>query len=166
MKIVHWVLDSPERLKQSAVALMVVVVVLFVGLTVSRIPERSSAPLPAPTAEPAPTDTRLLPERATPYSASPLPSYGPSDQVALAAVEAFLRNDAPEFARLAQQDATEIANDAPARPAGARITGEVRTLLGGPTRQQVEVPTSEGALRLDMVVVDGRWKVLDLAYAP
>lgn len=164
MIIVRWVLDSPSRLKQSAAALAVVVVVLFVGLTIGRLPERSAGPLPAPTAEPAPTGTRLLPDTPAPDSASPLPDYGPSDQAALAAVEAFLRNDSAGFARLAQQEATETVNEAPARPAGARITGEVTTVHGGPTRQTVDVPTSDGVLRLDMVVVDGDWKVLDLAY--
>jgi hypothetical protein len=165
MKAVRWVLDSPERLKYCASALAVTVVLLAITLTINRLPEATSGPLPTASAEPAPTDTRFLPDTPAPDSGSPLPDYGPSDQVALEAVAAFLRNDSPGFARLAQQEATETVNEAPARPAGARITGDVVLVLGGPTRQTVDVPTTDGPLRLDMVVVDGSWKVLDIEYA-
>jgi len=163
--IVRWLLDSPERLRYSAAALAVTAIILGVGLTMARLPEPASAPLPTQTADPAPETTDLLPDTPAPDSGSPLPDYGPSDQVALEAVAAFLRNDAPGFARLAQQEATEAVNEAPARPAGARITGDVTTVHDGPTRQSVSVPTTDGALLLDMVVVDGSWKVLDIEYA-
>jgi hypothetical protein len=162
--IKEWLLDSPERLKLVAVGLAVASVVLLVTMALSRsggVPQ----PQPLPSETPETVSTALLPPSPAVEEASPTPEYGSSAPIALEAVQAFLTGDRPKFARLGQQEAVETVNEAAVPPPGQRITGNPKTLLGGPTRQQISVPTTDGDLVLDMVIVDGAWKVMSIEYA-
>ncbi len=165
MNGIQWTFYSMQRLKNVAVGVAVLVVILFVSLTWSRL---ASPPEPTPdvavTTLPDTTETGLLPPSPAPDEASPTQTYGPSAPIALEAVQAFIQNDRAGFARLAQQQVVEDVSQAPAPPPGQQIVGNVRVLLPGPTRQQVEVPTTDGPLILDMVIVDGAWKVMNMEY--
>lgn len=170
--IKNWIFANPTRLRQSLIALATVLLFAFIGLGVLRatnVPPHSPTPTVStpdytlPDMEPDVTSTDLVPPSPTWDEPSPTADYGSSAPVALEAVSAFLRNDAIGFAKYAQPEAVEGANEAPARPAGQKITGST-ILLDGPTRQQVQVRTSEGPLILDMAVVDGKWRVLDMVY--
>jgi len=165
----EWIFDSPERMKLVAIGLAVLSVVLMVALTLNRVAGsgggRDMAPAPVVSDEPYTGPTDLVPPSPAPEGASPTPDYGSSAGIALEAVNAFLLNDSTRFAELAQPEAVEGINEAPARPAGQEVTGRVKTLLPGPTRQQVLVPTTDGDLVLDMVVIDGAWKVMSIEYA-
>jgi hypothetical protein len=149
--------------------LAVMVIVLAVLLTWSRV-ATTVQPVPPvattegfpDTASPEPTSSDLLPASPAPDEASPTQDYGSAAPIALEAVQAFLSGDRAGFARLAQPEAVEGVNDAPV-PKGS-ISGEAETVLGGPTRQQIKVPTTDGSILLDMVVVNGAWKVMDLRY--
>jgi hypothetical protein len=155
-----WLFDSPQRLKMMAAGAGALIIIMFMALTISRVRN-------LPTMQPTPTaqSTGLLPPSPASALGSPPPGYGPSAPIAMEAVSAFLLGDRAGFARLGQQEAVESVNDAPKPPPGQRITGVVKVLLDGPTRQKVSVPTTDGDLVLDMIVVDGAWKVLNIEYA-
>jgi hypothetical protein len=161
--MIAWLFDSPQRLKIVAAGTAALIVIMFMAFTFSRMQGLAMAPSPTPSAES--TSVSLLPPSPAPEEGSPLPQYGPSAPIALEAVSAFLLGDHAKFARLGQPDAVESVNDAPKPPPGQRITGSAEVLLGGPTRQKVSVPTTDGDLVLDMVVIDGAWKVMSMEYA-
>jgi hypothetical protein len=163
----EWIFDSPERMKLVAIGLAVLSIVLMVALTLNRATGgggQDMAPAPVVSDEPYTGPTDLVPPSPAQEETSPTPDYGSSAGIALEAVNAFLLNDSARFAELAQPEAVEGINEAPARPAGQEVTGSVKTLLPGPTRQQVAVPTTDGNLVLDMVVIDGAWKVMSIEY--
>lgn len=166
MSIVNWIFDSPARLRKVAVGTAIIICVLMVTLTIGRMPSPpvASGPLPASSATPEPTSSELLPVDPGTAEGSPLPEYGSSAPIALEAVNAFLLADHAGFARLAQQEAVEAINEAPDPKPGQQIIGVPTTVAGGPTRQTIDVRTTDGVLRLDMIIVDGAWKVLDMRY--
>jgi hypothetical protein len=161
--MINWLFDNPQRLKIVAAGTGALIVIMFIAFTLTRIQHLPSAN-PTPSASAESTADGLLPPSPAPEEGSPLPEYGPSAPIALEAVQAFLQGDHAKFARLGQPEAVESVNDAPQPPPGQEITGDVKTLLGGPTRQKVSVPTTDGDLVLDMVVVDGAWKVMSIEY--
>lgn len=165
--MINWIFYSTRRLKITTAWFVAVVVILFATLTASRL---SSTPALAPSEGSTPglrsetTETGLLPPSPAPNEASPTQNYGPSAPIALEAVQAFLQGDRAGFARLAQPDVVEDVDGAPSPPPGQEIIGNVRVLLPGPTRQQVEVPTTDGPLILDMIIIDEAWKVMNMEY--
>jgi hypothetical protein len=165
--IKEWIFDSQRRMRWTVVGLAVGGLVLFMAVSLVRLAGLADVPQadPTTTAAPEPVSSALLPPSPAPQEASPTQTYGPSAPVALEAVSAFLLGDRRAFAALAQQQAVEAVNDAPVPPPGQEVTGSPTLVLPGPTRQQVSVPTTDGPILLDMVVVDGAWKVLDLRYA-
>lgn len=165
--MINWMFDNPRRLNLVTLAMALAIAtlgVVFISGRINRIPQQSFDAPPTATATPESTATGLLPPSPAASAGSPTPDYGSSAPVALEAVQAFLLADHSGFARLAQPEAVESVNEAPAPPAGQQITGNVKTLLGGPTRQQVQVLTTDGPLILDMIVVDGAWKVQEIRY--
>lgn len=167
--MITWLFDSPQRLRVAAVGLGVLVLIMLVTMTTLRLMTIPASPQPGPTslATPTPesTSTDLLPPEPAPYGASPTQDYGSSATIALEAVSAFLQGDRVRFAALGQQEVVEAVNDAPVPPPGQEITGSPETVLDGPTRQKVQVPTTDGPIDLDMIVVDGAWKVMDMRYS-
>lgn len=163
--MIEWLFDSPQRLKAVAAGLAITCLVLFISLVLTRAGSAPQPVAPVSTQAPEPVSTALLPPSPALEEASPTPQYGSSAPIAMEAVQAFLTGDRPKFARLGQQEAVESVNEAQIPPPGQRITGQVKTLLDGPTRQKVAVPTTDGDLVLDMVVVDGAWKVMSIEYA-
>lgn len=162
--MITWMFQSPQRLKRVMLLTLLAIPTLLVLLTITRLQG-----LPDPAAQPSidatteSTATGLLPPSPAPLDGPTTPEYGPSTPIALEAAQAFLQGDRARFAELAQPDAVESVNEAPTP--GGRITGQARISLGGPTQQEVKVPTSEGELTLTMIVVDGAWKVAGMEYA-
>lgn len=163
--MINYVFDNPRRLKVIAAGLATTLVMLFVVLTLNRMPDRTQSTSVGPIIQGERTQTGLLPPSPAPDRASPTPNYGPSAPIALEAVQAFLQNDRTGLARLAQPEVMEGVDEAPKRPADVAITGTVKVIQPGPTRQRVQVPTTDGPMLLDMVVIDGAWKVMDMRYA-
>ena len=155
----NWLFKSKQHLEMvlmAAVALTITLFLLFMVNALSKVPD---APVGS-TAAPEPASTGLLapsPEQEAPPATT---DYGSSIPVALEAVSAFLTGDRPKFASLAQPDAVELVNEAPV-PHGS-ITASASTVLPGPTQQKINVPTTDGDLLLDMIIVDGSWKVLNI----
>jgi len=164
--VIKYIFDSPQRLRMISAGLAVAVLVLAIALTWTRLATLPTPPAATPTefATPDSTATDLLPASPAPEGASPTPYYGDSTTAALEAVQAFLLGDRAGFAEMAQQEAVESVNEAPVPPPGQEIIGVPEITLDGPTRQQVRVNTTDGNLLLDMVIVDGQWKVMDLRY--
>lgn len=165
--MIAWLFDSKQRLQWVAVGLAVLSLVLFIALTTARL-ARLDLSVPAPTASeasaptPDSTATGLLPPSPAADEPSPFQDYGSAAPIALEAVQCFLLGDRAGFAALAQQDAVEAVNEAPVP--GGQITGQADVVLPGPTRQQVSVPTTDGDLLMDMIVVDSAWKVQSMEY--
>lgn len=163
-----WILDNPRRLRKVVTSTVLAAMLLFFGFTISRVHGIPQVPAETTSAAaagtPESTATVLLPPSpATEQSPAPQ-TYGPSAPIALEAVQAFLSGDHAGFALLGQQEAVEAVNEAPKPPPGQEITGPVKVIHGGPTRQQVQVPTTDGPLLLDMIVVDEAWKVQSMEY--
>lgn len=162
--MIEWLFDNPQRLKWTTIILAATCAALLMIMFLRAASTGQVESAPAPAGTPEPVSTALLPPSPAPEAASPTPEYGSSAPIALEAVQAFLTGNRPGFARLGQQEAVEMVNEAPIPPPGQRITGAAKTLLDGPTRQKVSVPTTDGPLVLDMVVVDGAWKVMSIEY--
>lgn len=156
--MIERVFESTTSLKVWAAGLGVTVLVLLVALTALRMPDG-----PATEAAPDPASTDLFPVAPGPDATSPLPDYGSAAPVATEAVIAWLLGDLRALESLVEPEVMEAAAEAPA-PSG-RVTGEATVLLDGPTRQKVSVPTSDGDIVLDMVVVDRAWTVMNMRYA-
>ena len=157
--MIDWIFDNPRRMRRVALGIALAVLFLFLTATVARL--KALPTLPAVTASTSPaTTTTPQPQasRSQAFSASPTPDYGSSLPIALEAVQAFLDGDHAKYSSLASQQAAEDANDAVVDP-GQVLTGAGKILLGGPTRQKVQVPTSMGKIILNMVEVDGAWTV-------
>lgn len=155
----RWMFDSPGRWLRVRLGACVALLAVTVALGTARC--GGSPPAAAP--GPAPTATSTSLEPAWSLSVEPVePAVGPPDPIALEAVDAFLRHDVAAFGRVATPDATELMAASPT--ATCVLTGDLKVVHGGPTQQDLDVPTSLGTLRLQMVVRDGRWLVADLAF--
>lgn len=163
--MITWMFQSMTRLKRVSLGFVLIVLTLMSLLTIARINGIKTHQPPTnntwTTAEPVATG--LLPPSPATEPAPATAEYGPSTPIALEAVQAFLQGDHARFAELAQAEAVESVNEAPTP--GGQISAPGRIVLGGPTQQQVLVPTTDGDLTLTMIVVDGAWKVAGMEYA-
>lgn len=154
----RWMFASPARWMQ--VRLGVVTLVLAAGILLSTARCGGSPPVVVP---PVPTTTSTALEPAWSPSAVPTVSeVGPPDPIALEAVGAFLKHDVGAFGRVATPEVTELMAGSPA--VDGVLTGDLVVVHGGPTQQDLDVPTSLGVLRLTMAVRDERWLVTDMAF--
>jgi hypothetical protein len=159
--VINWMFASPARWFRvrlwSGVSLLVLVILFGSARCSGPGHSAPAAATPVTTV----TSTALTP------AWSPSPTEGvstpaPADPIALEAVSAFLAHDVDRFADLALPGAAELMAGSP--PASGVLTGPVRTVHGGPTQQDLDVPTSLGTLRLQMVWRTDRWLVADMAF--
>lgn len=156
----RWMFDSPGRWLRVRLWTSLAMLTVAILLTASRCGGGRSAPAAVPAA-PTTTSTALVPA-GSPSAAPTESQVGPPDPIALEAVDAFLRHDVDAFARLATPQAADLMAESPG--ATGLVTGDVTLVHGGPTQQDLDVPTSLGVLRLQMVVRGDRWLVADMAF--
>lgn len=152
-----WIFQSPQRLRNTIIASVLVSLVLLVALTGTRI---MLAVGREPTVRIEASEPALTPSATATTTPAPTPTS--STPIALEAAQAFLAHDLRRFATLATPEAMEAAGAAPAP--SQRLHGDASLLRDGPTRQDVRVPTTGAALLLNMVLVDGAWLVEDMRF--
>lgn len=158
----NWIFDNPKRLALVAAASLVAGLVLFVlllGIRVARL-----VPPADPTIAAEPVSTALTPPTPTVLPVPASETAPGSDPVALEAVSAFLLHDLVHFSRLASPEVAEQVIEAPPAQDGATVTGPALIVHGGPTEQDVRVPTSLGDLDLTLAWTDDAWIVTSMEY--
>lgn len=148
-----------ERTKIIVVAVVVLVLGLA-GMNVYRSVHRlASAGQPATS---GPQQPVTVPQTPQPTSAFVWDRHGSSAPTALDVVTGWLTGT-PDDAAM-EPAAYEDAVLHPA-PANVQILGTARVTDGGPTEQDVTVPTNRGTLLLTMHVQDGSWVCTSLGWA-
>jgi len=158
----NWILNSPARFRLVAALSVIAMGVLMIALLAVRVSRWE--PATTPSAAPTVVSTALTPPTPTdlpPTAATQIADSGP---VAAEAVRSYLLNDVVGFSTVALPEVAEEVASAPAPKSGGEITGVPVLVHGGPTQQDVQVPTTWGDLNLTMVREDDRWLVESMEY--
>lgn len=156
-----WLFASRERWFRVKLWSVVGAMALVLLLSVVRCGGNASVAVPP---EPTGTSTALHAPTTAPVTVAAVETFGPPDPIALEAVRAFLAHDIPAFTRVATPEAAQLAAEAPRPAPNGVITGEVTVVHGGPTQQDLAIPTSFGVLLITMAVHGDAWLVDDMAY--
>ena len=161
-----WLFDSPQRLRNAMLVVALVLAVLFASSLVARLSGTQTGAVAgsAPTSTPTPVNTDLIAPSPEITDVAPTLDYGPSTLIALEATDAYLDHDLAKFDGVAQPEAAESVNSAPAPRPGQKITGNAVITEPGPTQQTVHVPTTDGVLEMVMVIQGDEWWVDSIKY--